>query len=241
MDSIDLLALVKAFGKLDGIELYGYISSSLPRPINLFDTCKTQQGGSFVKMDVLAVNLQRYSQYLKQMGITNKENDDIYLVNGSVALYVSNRGVFPDWYATRGTLRLGSKTDSYYLNLFPFRKSGNDWGIEFNALDTMEISNWGRQSRLYLSVKKSLENGFVTVPNDVARLPRFTARLTQGVITPIQQPKGTPPSLADSLQSAMNGVVPQVNISKQSNTFEVVDRDDIVQPNEIYKNLKDNE
>ena len=240
MDSIDLLALVKAFGKLDGIELYGYISSSLPRPINLFDTCKTQQGGSFVKMDVLAVNLQRYSQYLKQMGITNKENDDIYLVNGSVALYVSNRGVFPDWYATRGTLRLGSKTDGYYLNLFPFRKSGNDWGIEFNALDTMEISNWGRQSRLYLSVKKSLENGFVTVPNDVARLPRFTARLTQGVITPIQQPKGTPPSLADSLQSAMNGVVPQVNISKQSNTFEVVDRDDIVQPNEIYKNLKDN-
>ena len=131
MDNIDLLALVRRFGKLDNVELYGYISSRLPRPANLFDSCMTQKDGFFVKMDVLAVNLQKYSHYLKDLGIVNKENDDIYLVNGSVALYVDSRGVFPDWYATRGTLRLGSKTDNSYLTLFPFRKHGNDWLIVF--------------------------------------------------------------------------------------------------------------
>ena len=134
MDNIDLLALVKRFGKLDNVELYGYISCRLPRPINLFDSCALQQDGFFVKMDVLAVNLQKYSQHLKELGITNKENNDIYLVNGSVALYVNSKGVFPDWYATRGTLRLGSKTDNAYINMFPFRKSGENWSIEFNNL-----------------------------------------------------------------------------------------------------------
>ena len=143
MDNIDLLELVKKFGKLDNVELYGYIPSKLPRPSNLFESCKLQDNGFFVRMIVLAVNLSYYKQYLKDFGITNKENNDIYLVNGSVALYVDSRGnKYPDWYATSGTLRLGSKTDDSYLTLFNFRKSNNNWSIIFNDLHTMDISSW---------------------------------------------------------------------------------------------------
>lgn len=234
MDNIDLLALVRRFGKLDNVELYGYISSRLPRPVNLFDSCMTQKDGFFVKMDVLAVNLQKYSRYLKDLGIVNKENDDIYLVNGSVALYVDSRGVFPDWYATRGTLRLGSKTDNSYLTLFPFRKHGNDWSIVFNDLYTMDISNWGRHSRLYLSVNKSLENGFVTVPDDVARLQHFDAKQVTGVTVPVVN-NNEKVSLNSSLQSSLNGVTP-VEVLKSVDNFKIVDRDAILpEPDELSK------
>lgn len=238
MDFIDLLQLVKQFGKLDNVEVYGYISSRLERPINLFNSCKTLPDSMFVKMDVLAVNLQKYSHHLKDMGITNKENNDIYLVNGSLALNVSNRGVFPDWYACRGTIRLGSKTDGNYLAMFPFKKQSNgDWMIGNNVLDTMDISSWGRQSRLYLSVNKSLECGFVTVPDDVSRLPRFTAKMIQNTITPTvvtNQPK----SLNDNLQNALNGVKP-VEVITNKNNIIIENRDDILPLPDKVIELKD--
>lgn len=238
MDNIDLLTLVKSFGKLEDIEVYGYISSRLQRPINLFDSCKLQDNGFFVKMDVLAVNLQKYKQFLKEKGITNKENDDIYLVNGSIALYTPANEVYPDWYATRGTIRLGSKTDNSYLTMFPFRKSGNDWSIVFNDLYTMDISSWNKSSRLYLSVQKSLENGLLTIPDDVAKLPRFNAKQIQGVVTPVQ-PNIAQPSLSSSIRGALNGVSP-VEIVNGNDIFIIEDRDTIKPVNENLTNLKDN-
>ena len=238
MDSIDLLALVKKFGKLDGIELYGYIPSRLNRPINLFDSVKVNSNSFFVKMDVLAVNLQKYSQYLKDFGITNKENNDIYLVNGSVALCVSSSGKYPDWYATRGTLRLGSKSDDSYLTLFAFNKNNNAWSIGENSLYTMEIDSWNRESRLYSSVYRSIENGFITVPDDVAKLPRFYAKQTQGVVLPAQQPNYERPSLSDNLQCSLNGIKP-VEILTSSSTFEITNRTKILDEPENLIKLKD--
>lgn len=236
MDKIDLLSLVKKFKKLDNVVLYGYISSRLPRPINLFDSCKTENGGFFVKMDVLAVGLDRYSQYLKDFGITNDENNNIYLVNGSVALYVNQRGVFPDWYAVRGTLRLGSKSDDSYLTLFQFKKDGNDWSILFNALDNVELSNWNKNSRLYMSLNKSLENGFITVPDDVLKLPRFNCKVINNVITPVSNRN----SLNSNINTALNNVKPvEVNISSSKNNFEIVNRDSILSKPDKLKNFED--
>lgn len=236
MDNIDLLALVKKFGKLDNVELYGYIPSKLPRPSNLFESCKLQDNGFFVRMIVLAVNLSYYKQYLKDFGITNKENNDIYLVNGSVALYVDSRGnKYPDWYATSGTLRLGSKTDDSYLTLFNFRKSNNNWSIVFNDLHTMDISSWNNKSRPYISVYKSIENGCVTIPDDVARLKCFNATITQGVVTPTVSNT----SLNSRLQGAMNDIKP-VEVLSFNNNFEIVDRDTILPLPDKYKILSDN-
>lgn len=227
MDSIDLLALVKEFGKLDGIELYGYIRCKLNRPINLFDSVKISDNCFFVKMDVLAVNLQKYSQYLKDFGITNKENDDIYLVNGSVALCVNAGGKYPDWYATRGTLRFGSRQDSSYLTLFPFLKSGSEWTIGENILYTMDISTWGRDSRLYTSVNRSIEKGVLTVPSDVEKLPRFFATQTYGVVAPTPSKEQDSKSLNDSLKDSLNGVKP-VEVLKSTSNFKIVNRDRIL-------------
>lgn len=235
MDKIDLLTLVKTFGKLDGITLYGYIVSKLPRPFNLMASCQTHTDGFFVKMNVLAVNLQRYSQYLKQQGIVNKENDDIYLVNGDVALFVSDRGVYPDWYATTGTLRLGSKTDNNYLTLFPFRKTNDNWFIDLNTLDTMDIAGWNKQSRLYRAVYESIENKGLTIPDDVKELPRFEAKLIQGVVSPTNPQQSS--VIANSEDNLNDAFASQVVPDRKS--FEIVDRQLEIQPNELYSNLQD--
>lgn len=236
MDSIDLLALVKRFGKLNNIELYGYISSRLPRPANLFSSVETPHESIFVKMEVLGVNLSKYSQHLKEMGITNKENNDIYLVNGAVALLVDSHQVFPDWYATRGTLRLGSKTDNSYLTLFDFNKVDDKWSIRSNILNTMEISDWSRDSRLYLSVNRSLENGFVTVPDDVKQFQRFNAVQYKGIVTSVNNNNK---SLNDSIKESMNGVTP-VEVLTSTNNFKVENRDTIKPLPEKYTILEGN-
>lgn len=233
MDSIDLQALVRTFKKLEGVEIYGYITSKLPRPTNLLQSCTVEDNGFFVRMDVLAVNLSRYKQYLKDCGITNKENNDIYLVNGSVALYVDSRGIYPDWYAVRGTLRLGSHADSHYLVMFPFIKKGSSWSIGKNTLDTMEISGWGRNSRLYASVQESLRNGRVTVPPDVQQYPKFSHRMTtnQNIIVHQQS--------ANQAQSEVASTSELATMQSTESSFKPQDRDKVKEPNEMYKILQD--
>ena len=98
IDYIDLLGLLLAYNKkLDNITLFGNIVSRLPRPNNLMTSCVYSPTGYFVKMEVFAVDLSFYKQYLKQCGY--ESDNDMYMVNGSVCLFIEPAGlVLPDWY-----------------------------------------------------------------------------------------------------------------------------------------------
>lgn len=234
MDYIDLLSLVRDLGRLDNIELYGYIVSRIPRPINLYSSCSLRENGYFVRMQVVGVNLKPYRSHLRQRGIVS--DNDIYMVNGSVALYVNANHVLPDWYTVNGTLRFGSKTDKFYLTMFPFKKNGNDWLIDFNNLYTLDISNWSETSRIYQSIYKSIELGTVTVPDDVKALPKFEARKTQGVVTH----QSCNPWMYNNQDREQNELDENSDniVSNDSDIFEVIDRDTILPKDDMIAELR---
>lgn len=186
MDSIDLVSLVNDYGKLDNVEVYGYIACRLRRPSNLFDSCKEEPNGIFAKMQVFAVDLSAYQGVLKQRGIENKENNNIYLVNGELAVYIESGGVYPEWYCTRGTIRMGSNSDTHYMTMFKFKKNGEQWCIGKNILTDIELANWSADSRLRTYLKKSMDNKKVIVPDDILKYTKFTAYKTLGTVTPVE-------------------------------------------------------
>lgn len=170
IDYIDLLSLIKHFGGiLRNVTVYGYTNCRLNKPANLDSSCELQNGGIFVCMSVCAVDLSYYAQYLKEIGIYNKGCK--YFVNGSICMYVSANGKYPDWYSCRTTLRLGEKRpDTNYLVSFEFRKSGSNWQINYNSL-----SNIDRDEDFKYSPRiKSFLYGGISFPEEVKQLPKIS-------------------------------------------------------------------
>ena len=176
MDYIDLVSLLKAFkGKMQGVIVYGRIVSRLPRPNNLFDSVNLEEKGMFVKMQVFAVNLGYYDSYLRQSGITNPDN--VYMVNGNLALYIKEVGYkLPDFYSCSGTLRFGSKTGFPYLNMFNYRKTGNDWYISCNDLNDISTEEFTPKTEAYNWLNRSRQSGMIELPDVVKSLPLFYAQ-----------------------------------------------------------------
>lgn len=142
---INILSLLKAFGgKLERVKVYGKIVARLNRPSNLLSNCTEREGGTYVKVDVFAIDLSHYQSYLKDYGYCEKDN--IYLVaeGSTLCTYVPLQGYkYPDFYEIDGTLRLGSRTSNEYCVMFNFIKgSNNNWTIGFNSLNDIEFSNW---------------------------------------------------------------------------------------------------
>lgn len=168
MDYIDILQLLQLNnGTLKGVVVYGYIRSRLNRPSNLFDSCREADGGMFVQMTALCVNLSGQKEQLQQMGIWN--GDGNYFVNGSIALYVSKQGKYPDWYKSKIDLRLGGKSDSSYVIGFDFkRNSRGDWLLDLNSLGNVRASEFN-EGRIQSALMK-----WADIPAEVFELPKMS-------------------------------------------------------------------
>lgn len=165
-DYIDLLQLLSLHGgSLKGVRVYGYISHKLSRPSNLMDSCALEEGGIFVRMNVMCVDLSYYAQWLKENGLYNKGCK--YFVNGSICLFVQGEGKkYPDWYSTLVTLRQSAKQDLSYVCGFQFHKRGSNWFLACCQLDNILSDEEFEIGR----IRDVLENR-LTVPPEVLSLP----------------------------------------------------------------------
>ena len=175
MNTIDLVRLISSHDgkKLQGVEVYGYITKQLPRPGNIKPSVVIPDNCMFVEMRLLAVNLGRYAQELKMQGY--QQVDDIYMVNGSIALLIQ-KGIYklPDWYSCRGIVRIGSQSGFPYVVMFDYRKNGDgNWRIDANRLSDILVENWtdGTAVKIYTEQGRD-SRGFVE-PKEVADLPKF--------------------------------------------------------------------
>lgn len=207
MNYIDILKLIKAHGgSLQKVRVYGRIYTTTKRPSNLLPSCKTQNGGTFAVMDVIAVDLSYYAQYLKEKGIYNKTNK--YFVNGCICMYINSSTIIPDWYCSYGTLRLGKKNNDNYVVLFDFRKNGSNWVIAQNALDDIEYKvEFGEGSPICNYIE-----GISPKPDSLSSLQEMMGVLPQENEPlrpqPIMEDLGTAPIVDNTVKSsALMGVL----------------------------------
>ena len=224
MDFIDVFSMVQEFGgKLDNVVVMGKIVSRLPRPNNLFQNVHVSSEGSFVRMQVFAVDLSNYTQVLKTRGISHPDN--IFMVNGSIALVINEKAhKLPDWYAVRGTLRMGSKTGFPYLTMFKFIKgSDNNWNIGLNELDNVYLDTWNHSTLAYSLARSSMDNGTFEQSPEVVKLPMFFA-----------QPQTDMPTIPNVVQEGVS-VKPSVTNSVMS--FKKESRSEVKEFNPMYNEL----
>lgn len=173
MRYIDLVNLLQRYNReLKNVEVYGIISSRLNRPMNLDDSLKYSKTGIFVKVDVFAVNLSYYAEYLKSMGIASK--DGIYMVNGSLVTFIEPQGkVLPDWYAMRGTLRFGDRQSTDFVSLYKFKKDGKSWVLDDTDLYDFEITGVSKDPELSPVLQNCINHNAIVYPKCVENLPKF--------------------------------------------------------------------
>ena len=231
-DVIDLAKLVNTYGgKLQNVILYGQITETMQRPLNLGMAVELDPNGSFYKMDVFAVNLSYYSNYLKQNGLVNK--DSIFMTNGSIIIYADTHGKpLPQFYELSCGIA-SSKSDRNYLCAFRWGKSGNKWSVIASVLSDIDISVWDKDSRYKLYISKSYENGCLIRPNDVRSIDEFYAS-PRGTFT-FKQPN-QPSSLADATKIYENNV--KINTSNVS-PFIVKDREHIEPKSRYIEEFED--
>lgn len=175
MNTIDLVRLLSSHEgkKLQGVEVYGYITKQLPRPGNIKPSVVIPDNCMFVEMHLLAVNLGHYAQELKMQGY--QQVDDIYMVNGSIALLIQ-KGIYklPDWYSCRGTIRIGSQSGFPYVVMFDYRKNADgNWRIDSNKLSDILVETWTSGTAVKLYTEQGRDLGKFVEPKEVADLPKF--------------------------------------------------------------------
>ena len=201
-DVVDLAKLVNTYnGKLQNVILYGQIVETMQRPLNLGMNVELDPSGNFYKMDVFAVNLSYYNNYLKQNGLLNK--DCIFMTNGSIIVYADTHcKPLPQFYELACSIA-SSKSDKNYLCAFKWCKNGNKWGITASALSDIDISLWDKDSRYKLYISKSYESGCLIRPKDVMSVDEFYSA-PRGSFT--FKPTPQPSSLADATKIYENNV-----------------------------------
>lgn len=232
-DIIDLAKLVSVYnGKLQNVILYGQVTEVMQRPLNLGMNVDLDPNGNFYKMDVFAVNLDYYKNYLKQNGLINK--DCIFMTNGSIIIYADTHfKPLPQFYELTCNVTC-AKSDKNYLCAFKWSKINNKWGISASVLSDIDISTWDRDSRYKLYISKSYENGCLFRPNDVMKLDEFYAS-PKGSFT-FKQPT-QPTSLADTVKMYENDI--KINKSSNTQSFIVHSRDKIEPKSELVDDLID--
>ena len=227
MNTIDLVMLLSSHcGKLQGVEVYGYITKSLPRPGNIKPTVTIPENFMFVEMQLLAVNLGTYSQELKMQGY--QQADDIYMVNGSIALLIQ-KGVYklPDWYSCRGTVRFGSKSGFPYVDMFNYRKNTDgNWRIDSNKLSDILVETWTSGTAVKLYTEHGRDLGKFVEPKEVADLPKFYSQPYSLIPSPIA-------SQVDSMLN--NQEVPKVH---STGALKIESRSEIKPYSDLAKELQ---
>lgn len=210
MYSIDLTNLLKQFGNkgMDKISVYGRITRPLQRPANINKDVRVAQNNIFVEMQVFAINLKAYENFLKEKGIWNK--DSVYMVNGSLITLINPSGVkLPEWYTISGTIRYGSKDlSNSYVCILNYRKSGNIWGIEPCTLEDIEIGDWDESAPYKDYLRKGYNSDTVIRPDSVRNLPMFNSELF--VNKPVQ------PAVPEAVVAQAQAYVSGDNFVKES-------------------------
>lgn len=166
VDVIDLYKLVKDFGSLSEVKVYGRIINVMPAPKCLISNIEVDENCVCVCVELLAINLSNYVQKLSQMGIRNSSN--IYFVNARMSAYVSKDVLLNDWYTLEGTLRLASRTLSPVLAMYEFYKTtSNTWGVHSTSVCNVECSEFDSSSRVYKYLIESDATGKLVLPDDV--------------------------------------------------------------------------
>lgn len=188
MYCVDLISCLNRYGndgksnlfKLQRVTAYGIVVSELNRPSNLKSSVDLDSRGKFVKMHLFAVDLSEYEGLLKQSGYKSKDN--LYLVNGEIALYVDERTKLNEWYSVTGSIRRGTQSAFPYLDmLFYYKKQGKvNWSVGKNTLDTISLDYWTSNyydnfNPVYNSFVESWNNKKIILPKEVSALPRFYA------------------------------------------------------------------
>lgn len=227
MNTIDLVRLISSHDgkKLQVVEVYGYITKQLPRPGNIKPSVVIPDNCMFVEMRLLAVNLGHYDQELKMQGY--QQVDDIYMVNGSIALLIQ-KGVYklPDWYACRGTIRIGSQSGFPYVVMFDYRKNADgNWRIDSNKLSDILVETWTSGTAVKLYTEQGRDLGKFVEPKEVADLPKFYSQ-PYSVI---------PNSIASQVDSMLNNQkVPKVH---STGALKIESRSEIKPYSDLAKEL----
>ena len=161
---------------LHHVKVYGRITERVSRPSNISSSVGLYDNGMFVGMDVFAVRLDDYENYLRQNGYTSYNN--IYMVNGSIVTYIAkNSGKkLPDWYQVSGTLSLGKKTNDNIMAILSWQKSGKEWSVMHSLLEDLDTDEFDKDSIIKTYFDKSLEVNDIVHPDYVESLTRFNSK-----------------------------------------------------------------
>ena len=107
-DYIDIIEFCKLHNnKLDNVRVYGKITDVIPEPISLRPDVIKDEGIQCYNFEAIAINLGYYAKELKSLGL--EAQDNIYFVNGSMAIFAHDTIMVNDWYMCSGTFRLATR------------------------------------------------------------------------------------------------------------------------------------
>ncbi len=172
---LDLVSLMDTYkGTMKNVIFYGRISSRLTYPACLTEGVSVSDTGMFVRVDIFGVDLGYHRDYLKSVGI--EERDNLYRVNGSLVTFVEQgRHKFPDMFKFEGTLRAYNRCKNYF-NVFSFRKRPDgSWSINPTFIEHIDniVGIFGEETP--------------DVKSRLAGLPSFTHKMGTVLSNPVPQ------------------------------------------------------
>lgn len=172
-DYIDIIEFCKLHNnKLDNVRVYGKITDVIPEPISLRPDVVKDEGIQCYNFEAIAINLGYYAKELKSLGL--EAQDNIYFVNGSMAIFAHDTIMVNDWYMCSGTFRLATRVqDSSVAAMFSFYRVKEDWGVHATTVYDLDENHFTAGNRVLEYIMKSADAGEIIYPDEVLNISRF--------------------------------------------------------------------
>lgn len=151
---------------IDRVTIYGQIGKEMPRPMNIANNVRTEKGGKFAEFKLFGVNLSTHARILEDVfKITS--NDYIYMVNGSLLVYVPEELVNTSTFVEiTGKIAQGKACNDYF-SLLSWGKDINGWFIRPSKVSKSMLIGWDENTEHYMYATKSIQNNKIILPEDI--------------------------------------------------------------------------
>lgn len=166
IDIIDICKVITELRVLENVKIYGRVTREINAPKSLSSDIKIDENCTCVCVEVVAINLSSYSQFLNRLNLYN--GTGIYFANARMSAFVDRSTTLNDLHTLTGTLRLAKKTRTPVLAMYNFYKTDDSkWGIHATDVDEVDCDELVNSKRvLDYIIRCDAENKLI-LPDEV--------------------------------------------------------------------------
>ena len=169
MNIVDIAEVLRQHNnKIRDVKVYGRLSEEISKPSALSDRV-SESRGKYMKLDIVAVDLNSISYWLQDRGIISEDNK--FYTRGTLSTFVPISVGTNQWCTLSGTLALSNRTTRPVVGMYNLRKQDKGWEVHTTKYAVLLYQSLSRLGSVQEYLKLSMQYNTILLPDEAENIP----------------------------------------------------------------------